>query len=44
MMSSSVCLPRSATDNLGLPVSTRPAMSYTISWDIIAACVGCKSH
>ena len=32
MISPSACLPRSATDQLGPPVSPRPAASYTTSW------------
>ena len=35
MMAWSACLQRSETDKLGPPVSARPVVSYTISWDII---------
>lgn len=35
MMSWSACLPHSATDQLGPPLSARPTASYTISWDSI---------
>lgn len=36
MISPSACLPRSATDQLDPLPSTRPAVSYTIRWDVIA--------
>ena len=35
MMSWSACLRRSATDKLGPPVTAKPIVSYTTSWDII---------
>ena len=35
MISPSACLPRSATDQLDPLPSTRPAVSYTTTWDTI---------